>query len=114
MVPMSDALPSIVVRDLVPLSYALPSIVVRDLVPMSDALPGIVVPDLVPLSYAQGWASVLFKRAQRSRVLLRSFQKNETFTRSFTFFIKRTLRSLRSFMFFIKESCVLCVLLRSL
>ena len=100
-----------VVRDLVQLSYALPSIVVRDLVPMSDALPGIVVPDLVPLSYAQGWASVLFKRAQRSRVLLRSFQKNEKFSRSVAFFIKRTLRSLRSFMFFIKERCIL---LRSL
>ena len=62
----------------------------------------------------QGWAYVLFKRTQHSCVLLRSFQKNATFSRSFAFFIKRTLRSLRSFTFFIKERSVLCVLLRSL
>ena len=42
----------------------------------------------------KGWACILFKRTQRSRILLRSFQKNETFLCSFAFFIKRTLRSL--------------------
>ena len=57
----------------------------------------------VSINTAQGWASVLFKRTQRSRVHLRSFQKNKTFSRSFALFIKRTLRSL-----------VLCVLLHSL
>ena len=83
-------------------------------------------------STKQGWASVLFKRMQRSRILLHSFQKNETFWRSFAFFIKRLLRSLRSFFYvlykrtlrslrslrsftlFIKERGVLCVLLHSL
>ena len=43
-----------------------------------------------------------------------SFQKNATFSHSFAFFLKRMLRSLRSFKFFIKERCVLCVLLCSL
>ena len=43
------------------------------------------------------WACILFKRTQRS-----------------AFFCKRTLCSLRSFMFFVKECCVLCNLLRSL
>ena len=77
----------------------------------------------------QGWANVLFKRTQCSCILLRSFQKNTLFSHSFVFFIKRMLRSLRSFTFFIKECCVLlffyvlycikeygvlCVLLRSL
>ena len=62
-------------------------------------------------SYAQGWTYVLFKS---SWVLLRSFQKNEMFSRSFAFFIKRTKHSLRSLTFFIKECGVLCVLLRSL
>ena len=62
-------------------------------------------------SYAQGWTYVLFKS---SWVLLRSFQKNEMFSRSFAFFIKRTKHSLRSLKFFIKECGVLCVLLRSL
>ena len=62
----------------------------------------------------QGWAYILFKRTQRSCFLLRSFQKNAAFSRSFAFFIKRTPHSLHSFMFFIKERCVLCVLLRSL
>ena len=66
----------------------------------------------------QGWACVFFKRTQRSCILLRSFQKNEMFSRSFAFFIKRTLHSssssLRSFTFFIKERCFLCVLLHSL
>ena len=33
---------------------------------------------------------------------------------SFVFFIKRKLRSLLSFTFFIKERCILCILLRSL
>ena len=66
------------------------------------------------LSREQGWAYILFKRTQRSCILLRSFQKNAAFSRSFAFFIKRTPRSLHSFMFFIKERCVLCVLLRSL
>ena len=65
---------------------------------------------LVPL-YNFTRASILFKRMQRSRVLLCSFQKNETFLRSFAFFIKRTKRFLRSFTFFIKECAVL---LRSL
>ena len=60
---MSDALPSIVVRDLVPLSYALPSIVVRDLVPLSYALPSIVVRDLVPLSEKCVKASVVWQIA---------------------------------------------------
>ena len=68
---------------------------------------------LVPL-YNFTRASILFKRMQRSRVLLCSFQKNETFLRSFAFFIKRTKRFLRSFTFFIKEPCVLCTFLRSL
>ena len=90
---------------------------------------------IYPMQNTQGWAmaSVLFKRTQRSHILLRSSQKNETFLRSLAFFIKRMLRSLRSFnkknaaffaffyilykrtlrsfTFFIKERCVL---LRSL
>ena len=66
------------------------------------------------VTWLQGWAYVLFKRTQRSFVLLHSFQKNETFLRSFEFFIKRMKRSLRSFMFFIKECSILCVLLSSL
>ena len=66
------------------------------------------------VTWLQGWAYVLFKRTQRSFVLLHSFQKNETFSHSFAFFIKRMKRSLRSFMFFIKECSVLCVLLHSL
>ena len=45
----------------------------------------------------KGRAGVLFKRTQHS-----------------AFFCKRTLHSLRSFTFFAKERCVLCVLLRSL
>ena len=65
-------------------------------------------------TFSQGWASVLFKRTQRSRFLLLYFQKNEMFLRSFAFFIKRTLDSLRSFTFVIKERCVLCVHIRSL
>ena len=60
------------------------------------------------------WACVFFKRMQRSCVLLRTLEKNAMFSRSFAFFIKRTLRSLHSFTFFIKEPGVLCVLLRSL
>ena len=43
---------------------------------------------------------------QKNTTFLRSFQKNTTFSCSFVFFIKRTLRSLHSFMFFIKECCV--------
>ena len=86
----------------------------------------------------QGWACILFKRVQHSCILLHSFQKNATFSCSFAFFskeqnilalfcilykkntaffyvlYKRTLHSLRSFTFFIKERGVLCVLLRSL
>ena len=58
------------------------------------------------LNFNQGWAMAC--------VLLLSFQKNATFSRSFAFFIKRMLCSLRSFTFFIKERWVLCVLLRSL
>ena len=42
------------------------------------------------------------------------YKKNETFSALFYVLYKRTLRSLRSFMFFIKECGVLCVLLRSL
>ena len=61
----------------------------------------------------QGWANVLFKRMQHSHILLCSFQKNEAFSRSFAFFIKRPLHSFHSFKFFKKERCVLCVLLRS-
>ena len=57
----------------------------------------------------QCWACILFKRTQRSCILLHSFQKNATFSRSFAFFkknaaffaffyvlYKRTLHSLRS------------------
>ena len=63
------------------------------------------------VSYNQGWASVLFKRMQHSRVLLCSFQKNETFSAFFYVFYKRTRRSLLSFTFFIKEhSVLLCTL----
>ena len=42
------------------------------------------------------------------------FSKDKTFSHSFAFFIIRTLRSLHSFTFFIKECGVLCVLLCSL
>ena len=49
--------------------------------------------------------------SKECNVLLRSYQKNATFSHSFAFFIKRTLPS---FTFFIKERCVLCVLLRFL
>ena len=52
----------------------------------------------------QGWAHVLFKRTQRSCVLLHSFQNNETFSRSFAFYLKRTKHSLHSFTFFIKKT----------
>ena len=48
------------------------------------------------------------KRTKRSSVLLHSLQKNVAF---FYVLCKRTLRSLRSFTFFAKECCVLCVLL---
>jgi hypothetical protein len=41
-------------------------------------------------------------------------QKNDAFFAFFYVLCKRTLRSLRSFTFFAKERCVLCVLLRSL
>ena len=70
--------------------------------------------DTVACGLVQGWANVLFKRMQCSCVLLSYFQKNATFSCSFAFFIKRMMRSLHSFTFFRKESCVLCVLLRSL
>ena len=60
------------------------------------------------LAICQGWACILFKRVQHSCILLHSFQKNATFSCSF---IKRTLLS---FTFFIKEHCVLCILLCSL
>ena len=72
-----------------------------------------MIPSLF-IAYDQGWAYALFKRTQRSCILLRSFQKKATFFRSFAFFIKRMLRYLRSFMFFIKERNFLCILLRSL
>ena len=65
--------------------------------------------------------------APQAGLSIRSFQKNAMFSRSFAFFskeqnvlhsfaffIKRKLHSLRSFMFFTKERCVLCILLRSL
>ena len=51
---------------------------------------------------------------QKNATFLRSFLKNATFPRYFAFFIKRTLRSLCSFTFFMKERYLLCVLLRSL
>ena len=54
---------------------------------------------------------------QKNATFLRSFaffSKVKTLSYSFAFFIKRTLHSLRSFTFFIKERCILCVLLRSL
>ena len=66
------------------------------------------------IAHFQGWACILFKRMQRSCVILLSFQNNAMFSRSFTFFIKRMLRSLRSFTFFIKECSILCILLCSL
>ena len=47
-------------------------------------------------------------------VLLRSFEKKAVFFAFFCILYKRTLRSLRSFTFFLKECCVLCILLRSL
>ena len=77
-------------------------------------------------SFSQGWASVLFKRTQRSHILLRSFKrtkrsrvcilykKNAAFFVFFYILYKRTLRSLRSFTFFIKERSVVCILLHSL
>ena len=43
------------------------------------------------------------KRTKRSRVLLRSLQKNVAFFAFFYFFCKRMLRSLRSFLFFRKN-----------
>ena len=45
---------------------------------------------------------------------MRSFQKNAHLLAFFCVLYKRTLCSLHSFMFFIKERCVLCILLRSL
>ena len=62
----------------------------------------------------QGWASVLFKRTQRSCVLLCSLLKNAAFFAFFCILYKRTRRSLGSFMFFIKDCGVLCVPLLSL
>ena len=47
---------------------------------------------------------------QKHRVGHPFFSKERTFLRSFASYIKRMLRSLRSFMLFIKERCVLCVL----
>ena len=54
------------------------------------------------------------KRTKCSRVLFRSLQKNVAFFAFFSVLCKRTLRSLRSFPFFAKERCVLCVLFHSL
>ena len=52
--------------------------------------------------------SVFFcKRTKRSRVLLRSLQKNKTFSVFFYVLCKRMLRSLRSFTFLRKERIVL-------
>ena len=45
---------------------------------------------------------------------MRSFEKNVAFFAFFYLPCKRTLRLLRSFTFFEKERCVLCVLLHSL
>ena len=62
----------------------------------------------------QGWASVLFKRTQRSWVLFHSLYKNTAFFAFFFVLYKRMRRSLHSFTFFKKERVVLCVLLHSL
>ena len=43
------------------------------------------------------------KRTKRSRILLRSLQKNKTFSAFFYILCKRTLHSLRSFTFLRKE-----------
>ena len=47
------------------------------------------------------------KRTKRSRVLLRSMQKNETFSAFFYVLCNRKLRSLHSFMFLRKERIIL-------
>ena len=46
-------------------------------------------------------------------VLLHSFAKEQNVLAFFYILCKRTKHSLRSFMFFAKEGCVLCVLLHS-
>ena len=51
---------------------------------------------------------------QKNATFLRSFEKNLAFSAFFYILCKRTLCSLRSFTFFAKECCLLCVLLRSL
>ena len=71
-------------------------------------------------THNQGWANVLFIRTQHSYVLfkrafylcvlLRSNQKNVSFSKFFHILFKRTFRSLRSFTFFAKERFVLCIL----
>ena len=53
------------------------------------------------VTYSQGWASVLFKRTQRSHVLLRSFQKIKMFSAFF-------------YILYERRRGILCVLLRSL
>ena len=45
---------------------------------------------------------------------IRSFQKNIPIFAFFSVLYKRTFRSLRSFLFFIKERSDLCILFRSL
>ena len=51
---------------------------------------------------------------KRTRVGHVFFSKERNVLHSFAFFCKRMLRSSRSFTFFVKERCILCVLLRSL
>ena len=51
---------------------------------------------------------------KKERNVLRSFAKERKILAVFYVLCKRMLHSLRSFMFFAKECCVLCVLLRSL
>ena len=51
---------------------------------------------------------------KKERNVLRSFTKERNILTFFYVLCKRTLRSLRSFMFFAKERCILCALFRSL
>ena len=50
---------------------------------------------------------------KKERYVLRSFAKERNVLAFFYVLCKRTKRSLRSFTFFAKECCILCVLLRS-
>ena len=60
-----------------------------------------------------GWACVLFKRTQHSAFFCKILQKNVGFFAFFYILCKRMLRSLHSFTFIAKESCILCILLHS-